>query len=173
MYILCFEPCMLIDMLLDLEESWPPEDPDREITRDKLNLPDSPWTYDNGSVNPNLRPSNAQLRQSTARRRRRQELDVSPVPPYHPDYQPGNAVSVDEYDSSSSMDESFRVRRGSEGYEVRPVDREEMLQQYLKDLGEEPDKYVRYIPEPDVDSDTDDETPIGYNSNNMPDTVDI
>ena len=164
---------MLIVMPLDLEGSWPPEDPDREITRDKLNLPDSPWTYANGSVNPNLQPSNAQLRQSTARRRRRQELDVSPVPPYHPDYQPGNAVSVDEYDSSSSMDESFRVRRGSEGYEVRPVDREEMLQQYLKDLGEEPDKYVRYIPEPDVDSDSDDETPMGHNFNSIPDTVDI
>ena len=163
---------MLIDLLLDPEQSWPPEDPDREITKHKLNLPDSPWTYDNDSVNPNLQPSNAQLRQSAARRRRRNEPGVSTVPPYHPDYRAGNAVSADEYDSSS-CDEYPRVRRGSEGYEVRPVDREEMLQQYLEDLGEEPDKYVRYIPEHDIDSDSGDEMPNGHYPNSIPDVVDI
>jgi len=44
------------------------------------------------------------------------------------------------------------VRRGSEGYEVRPVGREEMLKRYLEELGEEPGRYLQYIPEPDSDS---------------------
>jgi len=164
-------------MLLDPEQSWLPEDPDREITNHKIDLPDSPWTYDNGSVNPNLQPSNAQLRQSAVRQRRRhKEPGVSTVPPYHPDYQPGDVASIEGYDSSSSsssVDRLPRVRRGSEGYEVRTISREEMLQRYLKDLGEEPDKYVRYIPEPDNDSESDDEMPIPDYSNTIPDAVDI
>lgn len=160
-------------MLLDPEQSWPPEEPDRDH---KFDLPNSPWTYDNGSVNPNLQPSNAQLRQSAVRQRRRKELGASTVPPYHPDYQPGDVASMEGYDSSSSsssVDRHPRVRSGSEGYEVRTIDREEMLQQYLKDLEEEPDKYVRYIPEPDSDSGSDDEMSIPDYSNAMPDAVDI
>jgi hypothetical protein len=39
------------------------------------------------------------------------------------------------------------VRRGSEGYEVQPAAREEMLRQYLENLGEEPGRYLRYIPQ--------------------------
>ncbi len=163
-------------MLLDPEQYWPPEDPDREITNHKFDLPNSPWTYDNGSINPNLQPSNAQLRQSAVRQRRRKDLGVSTVPPYHPDYQQGDAASIEDYDSSSSsssIDRPPRIRRGSEGYEVRTINREEMLQQYLKDLGEEPDKYVRYIPEPDLDSESDDEMPIPDYSKTMLDAVDI
>lgn len=79
----------------------------------------------------------------------------------------------DSSSSSSSVDRHPRVRSGSEGYEVRTIDREEMLQQYLKDLEEEPDKYVRYIPEPDSDSGSDDEMSIPDYSNAMPDAVDI
>jgi palmitoyltransferase len=44
------------------------------------------------------------------------------------------------------------VRIGSEGYEVRPVGREEMLRKYLEELGEEPGRYVRYMPETDSNS---------------------
>jgi len=83
------------------------------------------------------------------------------VPPYHPDYDRGEKYQSANNDSSlSSSDveedvplgviqngESMRVRRGSEGYEVQPVSREQMLRQYLESVGEDYDKYIRYIPE--------------------------
>ncbi|KAF7784158.1 hypothetical protein Agabi119p4_323 [Agaricus bisporus var. burnettii] len=43
------------------------------------------------------------------------------------------------------------VRRGSEGYEVRPISREEMLREYMDSVGEDYDRYLRYIPQPDSD----------------------
>lgn len=89
--------------------------------------------------------------------------------PYHPDYQ----AEEDVYSSSASEDQFPRVRRGSEGYEVRPVDREGMLQQHLLALGEEPDKYIRYIPEPDTDSGSEEDVPVSQHSNNMPNNTDI
>lgn len=46
-----------------------------------------------------------------------------------------------------------RVRRGSEGYEVRSTSREQMLRQYLESVGEDYDRYIRYIPEPESESD--------------------
>lgn len=48
--------------------------------------------------------------------------------------------------------EGGRVRRGSEGYEVRSVSREQMLRQYLEGIGEDYDRYLRYIPQPDSES---------------------
>ncbi|KAF8625214.1 hypothetical protein AX15_005516 [Amanita polypyramis BW_CC] len=156
----------------DVEHSWPPEDPDRGSVYQKLDLRDSPWTYENGSVNPQLQPSNSEIRQSTVKRRRHEQPGVLAVPPYHPDYHADSAVSVDDYNSpSTSEDELPRARRGSEGFEVRPVNREEILRRYLEEMGEEPDKYVRYIPEPDIDSDNEDEMLIAHYPDSIPDTA--
>lgn len=56
-----------------------------------------------------------------------------------------------------------RIRRGSEGYEVRPTTREEMLERYLLEQGMEPGRYQRYVPEPDIESDgTEDELPLSH-----------
>ena len=46
------------------------------------------------------------------------------------------------------------MRRGSEGYEVRPVDREEILKRYIMSRGEEAGRFKRYVPEPGSDSDS-------------------
>jgi hypothetical protein len=67
------------------------------------------------------------------------------VPPYHPDYDDsrpsyghfsrppyadGGEDEDDHYYESGPQRRRF-IRRGSEGYEVRPIDREEMLRQYV------------------------------------------
>ncbi|KAF8971687.1 DHHC palmitoyltransferase-domain-containing protein [Flammula alnicola] len=136
----------------------------------------SPWTFENESLNPALRPSNSQLR---TRRRRIPQNNIpgaSALPPYHPDYQEGEQqpYEPDQYseDSESSADEKMaphagqhRVRRGSEGYEIRQEGREEMLRKYLEELGEEPGRYVRYIPQVEDDSASDedeDNTPLAH-----------
>jgi len=65
---------------------------------------------------------------------------------------------------SSDEDANYgkaRVRRGSEGYEVRQINREDMLQRYLEELGEE-GRYVRYIPQPDDDEEEYDNVPLAY-----------
>jgi hypothetical protein len=151
--------------------SWPPhypaaskhEDPDKGFM-----LPASPWTYENGSFNPDLEPSNAYLRSSSSKRRNNIRGAIPSLPPYHPDYREGNSSHDCRYEHSSSEDSGMfseeesddeqegkrqnTVRRGSEGYEVRPVGREELLRRYLEELGEEPGRYQRYIPKPDSDS---------------------
>jgi palmitoyltransferase len=85
------------------------------------------------------------------------------VPPYHPDY--GRQELDNDEDSLSTGDEmdddnvslsavrgvNGRVRRGSEGYEVRPILREQMLRQYLESVGEDYDRYIRYIPQPELE----------------------
>ncbi|KAJ7610808.1 zf-DHHC-domain-containing protein [Roridomyces roridus] len=134
----------------DIEEgaqSWPPRDPAEMHDGDPDNeftLPASPWTYENGSVNPDLQP-------------RRRNNGASSLPPFHPDYQP-DGDQDDEYDERIDTSRT-RVRRGSEGYEVRPGDREDMLTRYLREVGVEPQKYHRYIPQPDTDSE--DDVPLG------------
>jgi len=40
------------------------------------------------------------------------------------------------------------VRRGSEGYEVRSIDREQLLAEYIASRGQETGHYQRYVPEP-------------------------
>ncbi|TDL20994.1 hypothetical protein BD410DRAFT_699683, partial [Rickenella mellea] len=162
-------------------QPWPPADPtgynpyasaccDDDDNGDghKLDLPTSPWTYENGSVNPNLRPSNAYQRRQKGGRRRGEGGGgfVSSVPPYHPDYQDDqhdhpskndNDQAEAEEESASSHTDSedyhyspygHRVRRGSEGMEVQPVDREEILRRYILSRGEEAGRYQRYEPEP-------------------------
>jgi len=99
----------------------------------------------------------------------------SSLPPYHPDYvAPVHGDASSYYaseDSSSSADEytavqnlhqretpvAVRVRRGSEGYEVRAVDREETLRRYIEEQAQEEGRYNRYVPEPDMDSEEEEE----------------
>ncbi|KAJ7492312.1 palmitoyltransferase PFA4 [Mycena latifolia] len=150
------------DADLPVSENWPPRDPasiyEGDPNKDFV-LPDSPWTYENGSINPDLQPSNSAIP------RRRRNNGASALPPYHPDYQAGGAAT--DYDSSDEDDEyryiddsKTRVRRGSEGYEVRPGAREDMLARYLLEIGETPQRYHRYIPQPDSESESDD-VPLG------------
>jgi palmitoyltransferase len=93
--------------------------------------------------------------------------------PYHPDYQEQHESEQYSGTSEGSGDEQYppksgalRVRRGSEGYEVRPAEREEILRQYLENLGEEPGRYLRYIPqvedegESDLEGEDDDNVPL-------------
>ena len=108
--------------------------------------------------------------------RRRVSTQISKVPPYHPDYVPPNEhgddddgyrtssaeSSDDEYpgwfegknaDSAPPEDPEavrtggFTMRRGSEGYEVRPVNREQVLHQHLVEAGEDLSRYNRYVPD--------------------------
>lgn len=145
----------------DDQELWPPRDPtERRVAspEQEFTLPSSPWTYENGSVNPNLEPFNAHLRnQDSSAKRRRPDPGMSALPPYHPDYQGGGNVADDYSSDSEESDNGKRpfVRRGSEGYEVRPVEREDMLQHYLRELGEQPERYHRYIPYLESESEDD------------------
>ncbi|KAH0591078.1 hypothetical protein H2248_001184 [Termitomyces sp. 'cryptogamus'] len=147
---------------------WPPHDTTAltEVPEHDFILPSSPWTYENGDVNPDLRAFNAERRASAKRRKRvkRRAPGESPLPPYHPDYreqvdkESGSAdeSSNDEYDAQGPL-----VRTGSEGYEVRPVDREEVLRRYLAEMSQEQGRYKYYIPAPDDgDSESDSDTPL-------------
>ena len=131
-------------------------------------LPSSPWTYETETLNPELQASNFQLRQSQLEKRGKTKRKIvsgaSALPPYHPDYHEGGDIS-DSY-TISSEDEGYssfgnpRVRRGSEGYEVRGVEnREDMLRSYLEELGETPGRYHRYVSQP-VDSDSEEDKPL-------------
>jgi len=118
-------------------------------------LPDSPWTYENGDVNPNLRPSNGTLRAVNGSRHKYEQHPVSTLPPYHPDYEdpvveayPPRSYSPDsdlEY-SEEGYSGAARIRRGSEGLEVRPLNREQMLQDYVQSQINEADRYHIYDP---------------------------
>lgn len=65
----------------------------------------------------------------------------------------------------------MRVRRGSEGYEVRQEGREDMLRRYLMEIGEDPDRYLRYIPQPDEDSgeEENENIPLSYHRERLAD----
>ncbi|EUC56663.1 tRNA-dihydrouridine synthase, putative [Rhizoctonia solani AG-3 Rhs1AP] len=145
-------------MLLDPEVQfiWPPKDPSTSIRKNQdiaaasalqERLQGSPWTYGNDGPNPALRMRSA-----------------SNHPPYHPSYQsegpsppPTNATTDadrqfdHEYDSVStssspsrassgydvdiSAGRDVRMRRGSEGWEVRPLSNEEIVQRYMQTRG--------------------------------------
>ncbi|KAJ7070731.1 zf-DHHC-domain-containing protein [Mycena amicta] len=138
------------------QESWPPRDPDTVHGGDPnkdFSLPPSPWTFENGSVNPNLQPSNS------ARRRTKANTGASALPPYHPDYQAAAAEEESEDDEYYEDNSRVRVRRGSEGYEVRPGNREDMLTRYLSEIGET--RYHYYVPEPESDNESEaEDTPL-------------
>ncbi|KAF8585119.1 hypothetical protein K439DRAFT_1082397 [Ramaria rubella] len=158
---------------------WPPEDPYRQEEYSgpahDFNKDTSPWTYGKG-VNPNLHPSNTY-------RRTQKNFGRSDVPPYHPAYRPSTgkedsddeqrAYSTSRHSSSDEYGHPFedgegdsenpwdipRVRRGSEGFEVREQSREEILRRYIESRGEEVGHYRRYVPESASASDEDDEVP--------------
>lgn len=124
-------------------------------------LPDSPWTYENGDLNPNLRPSSGTLRAVNGSRQKYQQGPVSALPPYHPDYEdpeveayPPRAYSPDS-DLEYSEEGSVRVRQGSEGYEVRPVDREQMFEEYVQSQINEAGRYHVYEPQDVLEGDED------------------
>ncbi|KAF8445635.1 zf-DHHC-domain-containing protein [Boletus edulis BED1] len=124
-------------------ESWPPRDPALEHQK-PFKLPDSPWTYENGDFNPALRPSNARPRSIDGRSSTR--AYTSALPPYHPDFE------HDAYPAETDTDPEegyggLRVRRGSEGFEVRPIDREELLEEYIQIEVERTGRYQVYEPE--------------------------
>ena len=52
----------------------------------RFDMPSSPWTYENGDLNPALLPSGSRSRVTSMTKRRR--AGVANVPPYHPDYRP-------------------------------------------------------------------------------------
>jgi len=146
-------------------------EPDPNYT---FSLPPSPWTYQNGSLNPNLEPSNA--RQRSVSQRRQPAISQGPssaLPPYHPDYNESQANLVYPASDASSSGEEYeeyeddafggriaggavRVRRGSEGYEVKPIDREAVLERFIESRTHEPGRYNYYDPEPDSESDIED-----------------
>lgn len=136
------------------DEAWPPEDPQKRELRDHygasdddtpVQLPEGgPWTYANGGPNPGLRASSQRLRQ------RHQH---SGYPPYHPMYGQDPPEDEDARSSVSSDDFPGRVRRGSEGYEVRPVNRDAILRRYVASRGEDVvGRYNVYEPEPHSES---------------------
>ncbi|KAF9647436.1 zf-DHHC-domain-containing protein [Thelephora ganbajun] len=161
---------------------WPPEDPATRMDENHIfTLPKDPWTYGNGSFNPDLHSgsSNHGLRERrgspTSRQRHSypytteggQTDGTYAVPPYHPDYdesQPSYGhFSQPPYadgDEDEDEDEDARyyedrpqrrqfIRRGSEGYEVHAIDREEMMRRYVESqarLGEA-GRYRPYVPE--------------------------
>ncbi|KAI0348281.1 zf-DHHC-domain-containing protein [Trametopsis cervina] len=160
------------------QEEWPPKDPRAvEHSDHKFELPKTPWTYENGELNPDLRPSSSALRKlsesTTARRKGRPKEPISAVPPYHPDYKPpgddggfsdspGTAHSSSEEEEEEEDDDDDDdvplghsrafVRRGSEGYEVRTIDREDMLRHHVVSQMGEPGRYNVYVPDPSSES---------------------
>lgn len=93
---------------------------------------------------------------------------ISSLPPFHPDYEPpleGDENGIIETGGYSSIsDESSddyaepvipgagRIRRGSEGYELPPINREEMLRRYIEGQVGEAGRYNVYVPEPASES---------------------
>jgi palmitoyltransferase len=64
-------------------------------------------------------------------------------------------LSSTPYSSSDEFDDHPNAplaRRGSEGWEVRQSDREELLRQYLKSIGETNGRYQYYTPEAELDN---------------------
>jgi len=143
--------------------SWPPQDTASAIDSQDTdhsfsNRSTTPWTYGNGILNPNLEPSNTQRRNAAKRHLSHGNAGVSPYPPYHPDYI--EDAEIDDHGSSSDDAYQPLVRQGSEGYEARPVDRENLLQRYLSELGETPGRYHRYVPDAGYESDGEDDRAV-------------
>jgi palmitoyltransferase ZDHHC6 len=152
---------------IELPQEWPPSDPtERHI---EWTQPDTPWTYDNDGPNPALVPSNSHSAQQL-RARKRGARGVSAVPPFHPDYEPAHDWQGDDDDDDD--DERFaeyedeagwggtgrHVRRGSEGYEVRAIDRERLLEEHIANRGQEEGYYRRYVPEPASETESESES---------------
>lgn len=153
---------------IERQQVWPPPDPTEY--NDGWTQPASPWTYDADGPNPALIPSNSRSTQHL-RARKHYAAGISAVPPYHPDYDEsaqdedgGDEVDYD-YDDGERFAEYEKVRqrkpfvrRGSEGYEVRPIDREQLLAEYIADRAQEDGHYRRYVPEPPSDPESEGES---------------
>ncbi|KAF9486462.1 palmitoyltransferase PFA4 [Pholiota conissans] len=153
------------------EEFLPTVEMSDESSADESHIPSatSPWTFEDGSLNPALQPSNTALRSANMRYRHQPILGSSLLPPYHPDYKEDDQLDeIPQYSDDDSYDDQkmelgAHIRQGLEGYEVRTETREEMLQKYLQSLGEQPDRYLQYIPQDDQDSDSnEDNIPLAY-----------
>jgi palmitoyltransferase ZDHHC6 len=176
-----------------VQEIWPPKDPSSYADESGPQLlGESAFTYGTG-LNPSLQPSNtAKLRTSTRHENRSSYPPYHPAynqPPEDSesdhDYNdpPSNfsnsaatffrdtlsfggandAVNSDEDEYPERTQRSVRVRRGSEGWEVKQMSREEIVQNYMRSRGLEedklgrlsaPDRYRRYVPEPPSDSES-------------------
>lgn len=81
-----------------------------------------------------------------------------------------NTSSEDEYDEEP--EERRFIRRGSEGYEVKSIDREEMLRRFIEGRVHEPGRYNVYQPEPasGPESEEDEDVPLGARAG-IPQTV--
>lgn len=105
------------------------------------------------------------------RARKRGARGISAVPPFHPDYEPAHDWQDDDDDDDGGGGEHFaeyeyergwggtghghgHVRRGSEGYEVRAIDREQLLGEHIASRGQEEGHYRRYVPEPPSESES-------------------
>jgi len=124
--------------------SWPPEDPYAHEHEESISLSQrlnssSPFTYGDDQFNPELTPSNR------ASRLKRRGIGAR-VPPYHPSYRQVEEEEENESEHSDLGSESDfevdpdlgpRVRRGSEGFEVKQIDREEILRRYIATRGED------------------------------------
>ena len=82
------------------------------------------------------------------------------MPPYHPDYEPPEEDDGERYAEyeRAQLSSAAHVRRGSEGYEVRPIDRESMLAEFIANRTQEEGHYRRYVPEPPSEPDDDDDS---------------
>ncbi|KIK94149.1 hypothetical protein PAXRUDRAFT_828289 [Paxillus rubicundulus Ve08.2h10] len=139
-----------------VQHAWPPRDPTLEDQK-PFKLPDSPWTYENGSTNPTLRPSNSGLEPTNCQPSA--QAYTSALPPYHPDFQhdahPFRSCSPESDTSYEEEYRSVRVRRGSEGYEVRPINRGDMLREHIRSEMERVGRYHVYEPPTTLDLEMD------------------
>jgi len=148
----------------DLYRSLNPHRPPKPTKKQKdFRLPDSPWVYGGDSVNPALQPSNASIRrrvQAGLVEDDTTHAGTYNVPPYHSSFESGanNATwgrqsleSSSASASGTSDDDGYlydepdagsrvHVRRGSEGWEVRPRSPEGVPISGT-------DRYNRYVPE--------------------------
>lgn len=169
--------CSLLTLFTDAQSqySWPPEDEqlleERAIARDYRRRAQEPaaFTYGTG-----LNPALTSLRSRRGGENMPQRANTTP---FHDDYEP--PPSSDEDDDVPLQQLAVRVRRGSEGYEVKPrmtyqpVPAEMEYEERGDDaeweagrisegeLDDEGDRrragprYRRYEPEPDSDSSAD------------------
>ncbi|KIO26982.1 hypothetical protein M407DRAFT_14980 [Tulasnella calospora MUT 4182] len=135
-----------------VQDIWPPKDP----TQYNENIGprfagDSPFTYGN-NFNPHLEASNTQLRSRHQASRRaaeaeyenddrlststpsRESFSSNEYPDHHPG--PGDGYTDGEgEDEPDVVNGSVRLRRGSEGWEVRPLSKEEIVSRYIATRG--------------------------------------
>src|SRR6267142_5440790 len=153
---------------IELPQEWPPSDPTEPCS--EWTQPDTPWTYSNDGPNPTLVPSNSHSTQQLRARKRggRSSFGVSAVPPFHPDYEPpahdwqddgdDDGERLAEYEDERGRGDTRHVRHGSEGYEVRAIDREQLLEEYIASRGQEEGYYRRYVPEPPSETESESES---------------